>query len=86
MTDLDDASNCPVSEWCDMCGAAGAFVTVARCSFGAFCIRFCDRCAGNVTLPLMSWDFVTELCLEHCAHLGIDANRMAGLVYRHGVG
>jgi hypothetical protein len=81
MIDLDDTAQCPIDEHCSGCGGGPNLgnrilrVVTAEAQVGVFCMTVCQKCSPEGwQLPLV---WTTERVLEHCGHLGIDADQMA---------
>lgn len=76
MINLDDTSNCPVAPACFGCGTDdGLAVATLQTMVGVVCLTTCPDCAhGRINLGLFA---AVEKSLEHCVHLGIDADEMA---------
>ncbi len=78
--DLDDTSRCPLGRRCESCGAERddlAVCTVALDRLGVACLTMCPRCAGSGVVPPVSVGTAVRLTMQHCLHLGIDADQMA---------
>jgi len=76
---LDDITNCPLGHRCESCGTAGNGVTVqtATTPLGVLCLTLCPRCAVSTAAPPLAVGTVVRLVMQHCMHLGIDADQMA---------
>jgi hypothetical protein len=83
---LDDTSNCPLQEICIDCGKAGWLeVRTFSSMVGVFCLTMCDDCA-RPRRPSFSVTTAVRRSLEHCGHLGIDADQMAALMEQERIG
>jgi hypothetical protein len=81
MPDLDDVSTCPVADACARClSTDGLTVVTGQTAVGIFCCTLCDVCDQGRRLPVMNWTRAVAWSLEHCVHLGIDADQMAALM------
>lgn len=84
MIDLDDTSNCPLAAECAYCGvergADGLAVTTVEAVVGVFCLTVCRDCARTRIRSKVGLVQMVKLSLEHCGHLGIDADEMAALM------
>jgi hypothetical protein len=85
--DLDDTSRCPLADRCAQCGSQlGLAVWTFDNVIGVGCITVCRRCAfGGTGSPLrqpQSWEPLIKAIWAHCAHLGIDLERMADAIDR----
>lgn len=79
--DLDDTGNCPLEPACRTCGTSeGLAVATAQTVVGVYCLTTCPGCAAErmSVSPVKA----VKLSLEHCAHLGIDADEMAAAMRR----
>jgi hypothetical protein len=77
---LDDTNNCPLADRCEGCGSTHdlAIVTVET-MVGVHCMTICS--ADRIRpLPKRSLVGAVHRALEHCGHLGIDADEMAHLM------
>lgn len=76
---LDDTTNCPLGHRCESCGAAGDRLTVqtATTAVGVLCLTLCPRCAASDVAPPVPVATAVRLVMQHCQHLGIDADQMA---------
>lgn len=75
---LDDTTNCPVADVCDVCGADGPDLAVATgIAIGVFCFTACPNCEG-LTPPIEGWS--AAYGPDHAGHLGIDLDEMGALV------
>ena len=78
---LDDTANCPVGARCESCGTADPrSVHTATAPVGIVCLTLCARCAGSGLIPRLSAAGVARFVLDHCGHLGIDADQMEALM------
>lgn len=79
--DLRNIEQCPVGARCESCGTGptGLAVTTADTHAGVLCLTMCPRCAGSGMLPRFGWPTAVRLVGQHCAHLGINVDRMAEL-------
>lgn len=76
--DLDDTSGCPVGARCESCGSAEErTVRTATTAVGVLCLTLCPRCAAASSIPSLSPTSAVRFVLDHCGHLGIDADEMA---------
>ena len=78
--DLDDTSRCPLGHRCESCGAERddlAICTVELGPLGVACLTMCPRCAGSDVAPPVAVGTAVRLVMQHCEHLGIDADQMA---------
>lgn len=81
MISLDDTSNCPLNESCVYCGTIQELVVATLESpVGVFCMTMCDECGERGRLPGFPVAHAVRASLEHCGHLGIDADEMAALM------
>jgi hypothetical protein len=85
--DLDDTSRCPLGVRCEACGAEAERLAVCTAELGRLgvaCLTMCPRCAaggtGAVVAASVSVSTAVRLVLQHCAHLGVDADDMAELL------
>jgi hypothetical protein len=75
--DLNDTCGCPVAPSCLTCGSDDDLaVAVGQNPVGVFCCTLCDDCALNGRLPVLSVPAAVKLSIEHCAHLGVNADQM----------
>lgn len=78
MIDLDDISNCPLAGTCAVCGNTEDLdVGTLGTPVGVFCITLCPACVEYDQTPRLTPVAAVRASLEHCAHLGIDADQMA---------
>lgn len=78
---LDDTTNCPLGARCESCGStAHRSVCTATTPVGVICLTLCDRCAGSSLMPRLSAPGAARFVLDHCGHLGIDADQMEALM------
>lgn len=76
--DLDDTARCPVDSSCFSCrGVADLAARTVTSSVGVFCITLCAFCFQEEQLPRFSPASAVRATLEHCGHLGIDADQMS---------
>jgi len=76
--DLDDTSNCPVGFRCESCGDTGEIaVPTPSTAVGVLCLSLCPRCSSSTVAPPVSVGTAVRLVMQHCGHLGIDADEMA---------
>ncbi len=76
--DLDDTTNCPTGFRCESCGDIGAItVATALTAVGVLCVSLCERCSSSTVTPPVAVGTAVRLVMQHCAHLGIDADQMA---------
>jgi len=78
--DLDDVSGCPLDSSCICCrGTAkqGLRVCTVGSPVGVFCVTMCSACIESDELPNFAVVSAVRAVLEHCSHLGIDADQMA---------
>jgi hypothetical protein len=82
MPSLDDTTRCPVDDTCATCGSpTNLAVATAETAVGVFCVTLCGTCGDDGALPRgRSWPGAVHASLEHCGHLGIDADQMADLM------
>ena len=78
MTDLDDTSRCPLGHRCESCGIEGndLAVSTATSRLGVMCLTLCRRCAAYDDVLPVTVGTAVKLVLQHCIHLGIDADEM----------
>lgn len=80
--DLDDTSRCPLGVRCEVDGAERSDLIVAtfHTPLGVLCLSVCpDHVAPDVSPPI-SVSTASRLVAQHCAHLGIDLDRMAEIL------
>ena len=78
---LDDTSNCPLGARCESCGSAdNRTVCTATTLVGVICLTLCDRCANSSLTPRLAAATAARFVLDHCSHLGIDADQMEALM------
>lgn len=78
MIDLDDTTNCPEGESCISCrGTLDLAVATIGSPVGVFCVTLCYACVRWEEMPRFSAVSAVRASLEHCGHLGIDADQMA---------
>jgi len=83
--DLDDTSNCPVGFRCESCGDAGGItVATASTAVGVLCLSLCPRCSSSTVAPPVAVGTAVRLVMQHCTHLGIDADEMAAAMNKGG--
>lgn len=85
--DLDDTSGCPLGVRCESCGVEAsdsAVRIVGLGRLGVACLTLCGRCAASGITPPVTVGTATRLVLEHCGHLGIDADQMAAALAEDG--
>jgi hypothetical protein len=77
--DLDNTANCPPGDRCERCGSTDDLeVMTADTPVGVLCAAVCGDCAETGgELPRMDLPTAVIRVLEHCEHLGIDADEMA---------
>lgn len=79
--DLDDTTNCPPAVACEVCGSAhGLRVVTVETIVGVYCVTLC---AADRVRPVANKTSATQAvhrALDHCEHLGIDADEMARLM------
>lgn len=76
--DLDDTSNCPVGFRCESCGGTGEIkVSTASTAVGVLCLSLCPPCSSSTVAPPVPVGTAVRLVIQHCFHLGIDADEMA---------
>lgn len=81
MTILDDTSRCPLGPLCLTCSARGSVIVTVETPVGVFCCTLCGTCSRDGgRLPVLGWAQAVRMSLDHCAHLGIDADGMARLM------
>lgn len=78
MNRLDDTGNCPLGEICIFCGTSQELaVATLESPVGVFCLTMCDDCGERGRLPGFPVAYAVHASLEHCGHLGINADQMA---------
>lgn len=79
---LDDTTNCPQLDACQECGSANdLLVCTAGVMVGVTCLTLCTNCRSLGAVPnLPSAVAAVHAVLEHCGHLGVDADQMAALL------
>lgn len=83
--DVDDTSNCPLGDECASCGTRDDLaVSTLGIPMGVLCMTLCGDCAEAGRRPKMYLVPGAEKVLEHCGHLGIDADEMAAALDREG--
>lgn len=81
--DLDDTRACPVAASCAACeGVDGLGVGTLETPVGVFCVTLCDECVDAGRLPRLAAVEAVRATLDHCGHLGIDADMMAAELAR----
>jgi len=82
--DLGACDGCPLAERCENCASRSQLnVATAGTPVGVFCLTLCDSCADAGTVPEPGgWSAAVTQVLQHCAHLGIDADEMAAQLDR----
>lgn len=77
--DLHDTENCPLRDRCQSCGyqRPGLTVTTASTALGVHCTTACPDCLAAGIAPPLPPSSVVRLVMDHCGHLGIDADEMA---------
>jgi hypothetical protein len=81
---LDDTSACPLGHRCEACGVERddlAVCTVELGRLGMACLTLCPRCAGSTIAPPVSVSAAARLVAQHCIHLGITLDEMAGALH-----
>lgn len=79
--DLDDTRSCPVGPACVACeGVDGLGVSTLETPVGVLCVTLCDACVDAGRLPGLAAATAVGRVLDHCGHLGIDADRMAAVM------
>jgi hypothetical protein len=76
---LDDTSRCPLGVRCESCGVERDDLdvkTVHLAQLGVACMTLCPRCAGSGVTPPVAVGTAVRLVMQHCIHLGIDADVM----------
>lgn len=84
--DVYDTERCPLGVRCESCGVerADLAVATAETALGVLCLTLCSRCAGSGVAPPVSVGAAVRLVMQHCAHLGIDADEMAAALDEDG--
>ena len=78
---LDDTTNCPIGARCESCGTtAPRSVHTATTPVGVICLTLCARCASSSLTPRLAAASAARFVLDHCSHLGIDADQMEALM------
>ena len=78
---LDNTSNCPIGARCESCGTTKPrAVHTATTPVGVICLTLCDRCASSSLTPRLAAATAARFVLDHCGHLGIDADQMEALM------
>lgn len=81
MPDLDATDNCPLAPSCATCsGSTGLSVQTISTSVGVCCVTLCRGCTEAGATPGMTLVGAVHGSLDHCMHLGIDADQMAQLM------
>ncbi|HEX8200627.1 MAG TPA: hypothetical protein VF590_09075 [Isosphaeraceae bacterium] len=76
--DLDDTTNCPIADACEGCGSTHDLrVVTAETMVGVYCLTLCAADRVRPTPNSTSAPQAVHRSLEHCGHLGIDADQMA---------
>jgi len=77
--DLDDTRTCPALPGCESCDAVDDLdVVTADLPVGVACLTLCGSCADAGDLPrFRSWSAAISRVLDHCGHLGVDADQAA---------
>jgi hypothetical protein len=77
--DLHNTANCPLGHRCESCGTTGQGLAVktATTALGVLCLTLCPRCAASSVAPPIGIGTAVRFVMQHCAHLGIDADEMA---------
>ncbi|MEU6267515.1 hypothetical protein [Saccharopolyspora shandongensis] len=81
--DLDDIQNCPVAVECAACGTTDPStlaVSTIDARIGVACLTLCGQCTDAGKLPRIYYPQAARMVLDHCGHLGIDLDQMAGLL------
>jgi hypothetical protein len=83
--DLDDTGDCPLGDLCSSCGAgrregAELLVRTIGSPLGVFCVTMCVVCIEWDDFPNLALVTAIQRTLDHCRHLGIDADEMAMLM------
>ncbi len=80
-SDLYAVTECPMGDKCEKCQSQLQLnLETVSTQMGIFCLTLCDECCEFERLPKFFPVQVVERVLEHCVHLGIDADRMAALM------
>lgn len=83
--DLDDTTGCPTSDACEGCGSTHDLrVVTVDTVVGVYCLTLC---AAELVRPVPSRTSAPQAVhrvMEHCGHLGIDADEMARLIDEDG--
>jgi hypothetical protein len=79
---LDDTARCPVASECATCaGTKDLAVVTVETPVGVLCCTLCVICGDDgERLPVLSWSGAVGASLQHCQHLGIDADQMAAAI------
>lgn len=78
---LDNTAKCPVGARCESCGTTKPrSVRTATTPVGVICLTLCGRCAGSSLTPRLTPATAARFVLQHCRHLGIDADQMEALM------
>ncbi|GAA3455900.1 hypothetical protein GCM10018962_77340 [Dactylosporangium matsuzakiense] len=78
--DLLDTRRCPLKPACENCGedgnATGPLRTViVDTPVGILCMALCGGCTDAEAMPSMGYPTAVDRVLQHCGHLGIDADQ-----------
>ena len=74
---MDDTSDCPRRECCEICsGTADAATVTIQHPGGICCISVCEACEVQDRPIAFGIHDAFERVLEHCGHLGIDLDEM----------
>lgn len=84
--DVYATDRCPLGVRCESCGVErdDLAVATAETPLGVLCVTLCPRCAGADVAPPVSVGTAVRLVMQHCAHLGIDADQMAAALAEDG--
>lgn len=83
MIALDDTTRCNAQGFCEVCDRRdGAAMRTVNTVCGVACVELCDECIEEDAIPRWSLSFCVSRVLDHCEHLGIDADRMADALAR----
>jgi hypothetical protein len=79
LVDLGDTTRCPLAVECETCSASAVHATLSTVTIdtavGVLCAALCAECIELEQLPRFGWAAAVGRALEHCGHLGIDADQ-----------
>jgi hypothetical protein len=80
--DLDNVTRCPLVDKCESCSTSEdlELVTVLT-PVGIYCATLCGSCIDHDLIPSPGGlPGAVRRSLEHCGHLGIDADEMGAAI------